>query len=46
MHLTGKVQKHVIIPESTKSAIIEDDFEDDYASEEETKAEETQDKGE
>jgi len=35
MHLTNKVQKTVILPVSTKMAIMEDDSEEDYASEEE-----------
>ena len=43
MRLTDKMQKHVIIPESTKTAIVEDELEDDYGSEEEPKSEKTND---
>jgi hypothetical protein len=46
MHLTGKMVKNVILPESTKNAIMEDDLEDDYASEEEPAQDESQEKGE
>jgi hypothetical protein len=35
MHLTGKKQKPVVMPESTKHAIMEDELENDYDSEEE-----------
>jgi adenosine deaminase len=46
MHLTGKMVKNVILPESTKNAIMEDDLEDDYASEEDPTPDESQEKGE